>query len=336
MNNFKPKVSVLMITYNHEQYVEQAIRSVMMQETDFDYELIIGEDCSTDRTREIVLRIKKEYPDRIKILLQEQNVGMIQNLADVYHAAQGEFLALLEGDDYWTSPRKLQIQSEYLDKHPNCSLCFHSAIVVFEGENSRRSYTIAPPPFHVVSFENWMLHRSQQRSYIATASLFFRCPYEQIPAWFYHLKAAGDWPLVVWIMCRGGTLDFINSAKPMSAYRKHPGGVTQKNSVKGSKIRLRRLEEDLQDHFHVIRQLDRRQKKWLCFRIQQLHMAIATEHIANGSFLRVVSHIFRALQFAPTLSRAQVMELLKTYLYFHKPNMLLFLRSCKHFFGVTS
>ncbi len=119
-----PKVSVLMITYNHEQYIEQAVRSVMMQETDFDYELVIGEDCSTDRTREIVLRLKEEFPDKIRLLLPEKNLGMIPNFVATYEACRGEYIALCEGDDYWTHPKKLQIQVDYM-KGSECRMCFH-------------------------------------------------------------------------------------------------------------------------------------------------------------------------------------------------------------------
>jgi acetyltransferase-like isoleucine patch superfamily enzyme len=82
MDNMKPIVSVLMITYNHEKYIAQAIDSVLMQKSNFDYEIVIGEDCSTDRTRGIILEYKAKYTDKIKLLLKEKNVGMMQNFID--------------------------------------------------------------------------------------------------------------------------------------------------------------------------------------------------------------------------------------------------------------
>ena len=96
------KVSVAMITYNHERFIAQAIESVLMQQTDFAVELVIGEDCSTDKTRAIVCAYGERYPERIRLLLPERNQGMIPNFVATMNACQGQYIALLEGDDYWT------------------------------------------------------------------------------------------------------------------------------------------------------------------------------------------------------------------------------------------
>lgn len=122
MDNMKTIVSVLMITYNHEKYIAQAIDSVLMQKINLDYEIVIGEDCSIDKTREIVLEYKSKYPDKIKLLLQEKNVGMMQNFIDTLKACTGKFIALLEGDDYWTDPYKLQKQVNFLESRPDYGL----------------------------------------------------------------------------------------------------------------------------------------------------------------------------------------------------------------------
>ena len=122
MNKSNILVSVCMITYNHEKYIAQAIDSVIMQKTNFDYEIVIGEDCSTDRTREIVLEYKTKHPDKIKLLLQEKNVGMMQNFIDTLKACSGKYIALLEGDDYWTDPNKLQKQVDFLEVNTEYAL----------------------------------------------------------------------------------------------------------------------------------------------------------------------------------------------------------------------
>src|SRR5512133_148878 len=119
------KVSVLVMTYNHEKFIQQALDSVAMQATNFDYEILISEDCSTDRTREIVLEFQKEHPDKVRLLLSKTNVHSNQVVVRGIRAAQGQYLAMLDGDDYWTSPTKLQKQADFLDGHPECSLCFH-------------------------------------------------------------------------------------------------------------------------------------------------------------------------------------------------------------------
>ena len=121
------KLSVMTVSYNQAEYVEQALESALKQEADFDWELVIGDDCSTDGTREIVRRHADMHPDRVRLVEHESRLGMHANIMATYHACVGEYVAVLEGDDYWTSPHKLQRQAEFLDSHPDCVLCFHRA-----------------------------------------------------------------------------------------------------------------------------------------------------------------------------------------------------------------
>ncbi len=121
-----PLVSVAMITYNHEPYIRQALDSVLMQEVDFDYEIVIGEDKSTDRTREIVIEYQQRHPDKIRLRLARENLyskGLKTPGVLVRAACRGQYIALLEGDDYWTDLRKLQKQVEIFRKHPDCIFC---------------------------------------------------------------------------------------------------------------------------------------------------------------------------------------------------------------------
>src|SRR5271167_3774085 len=102
------KLSVMMITYNHEGFIAQAIESVLAQRVNFDYEIVVGEDCSTDRTRDILMDFHRQYPDRIVPLLRNQNIGAMRNAEATLAACRGQYLALIEGDDYWTCEDKLQ------------------------------------------------------------------------------------------------------------------------------------------------------------------------------------------------------------------------------------
>jgi len=108
------EVSVLVTTYNHERYIAQALDSVLMQETDFDYEIVILEDCSTDATREIILAYQKRHPDKIRLRLAAQNQCSNKPFAEEFQASSSPYIAMLDGDDYWTSPEKLQKQVEFL------------------------------------------------------------------------------------------------------------------------------------------------------------------------------------------------------------------------------
>jgi len=117
-----PIVSVKMITYNHEPYIAQAIEGVVKQETEYPFELIIGEDCSTDGTREIVLDYQRKYPDIIRVVISDKNVGIKKNGRRTSKLCRGKYKAWCEGDDYWHHSKKLQKQVDYLEAHPEVGL----------------------------------------------------------------------------------------------------------------------------------------------------------------------------------------------------------------------
>lgn len=118
------KVSVLMPSYNHEPFIAQAIESFLSQQCDFETELLIGDDCSTDNTLQIAKKYQLQYPEKIKLIAHAENQGLLKNYKSLIEKAQGEYLAILESDDYWTYDRKLQEQVDYLDAHPACGISF--------------------------------------------------------------------------------------------------------------------------------------------------------------------------------------------------------------------
>lgn len=132
MDSLEVKVSVMMVTYNHEKYLEEAILSVINQNVDFRYELLIGEDCSTDHTREIAVKYQRLYPKIIRLILHNKNVGALKNEADLRKKCRGQYIAVLEGDDYWTNMDKLRRQVEFLDSHPKYIGVTHNVDVLDE------------------------------------------------------------------------------------------------------------------------------------------------------------------------------------------------------------
>ena len=120
-----PLLSIVTITYNHEPFIAKTIEGVLMQQVKFPIELIIAEDCSTDGTRAICQRYAEEYPDLIRLITSESNVGAIPNERRAMLAARGKYIAFCEGDDYWTDPLKLQKQVDFLESHPDYSVTFH-------------------------------------------------------------------------------------------------------------------------------------------------------------------------------------------------------------------
>ncbi|MBM3299903.1 MAG: glycosyltransferase, partial [Deltaproteobacteria bacterium] len=114
----EPLASVLMITYNHRPYIAQAIECALNQQTDFPFEIVIGEDCSTDGTREIVFEYQRKHPDVIRVLTSDRNLGPMHNFLRTFDACTGKYVAICEGDDYWHHPEKLKMQVDFLESHP--------------------------------------------------------------------------------------------------------------------------------------------------------------------------------------------------------------------------
>ncbi|MCR4907841.1 MAG: glycosyltransferase [Lachnospiraceae bacterium] len=129
----KPLLSVALITYNHGPYIRQCLESILAQETDFDFEIVAGEDFSTDNTREILDEFKARFPEKIRLLYREKNLGRpTLNVYQTSMACRGEFIAYIEGDDFWTDVHKLQTQADFLTEHPEYAAVTHSAVLVDE------------------------------------------------------------------------------------------------------------------------------------------------------------------------------------------------------------
>jgi glycosyltransferase involved in cell wall biosynthesis len=136
-----PLASVCMVTYNHEPYIAQAIEGALHQETDFPFEIVVGEDCSTDRTGDIVAQLQREHPDTVRVTTSSQNVGSCANNLRTERACRGEFVAYCEGDDYWHDPRKLQKQVAFLRANPSYGL-IHSDVNVEFVETGRLIHAV--------------------------------------------------------------------------------------------------------------------------------------------------------------------------------------------------
>lgn len=128
-------LSVIMTVYNHEAYIKKAIDSLLMQKIDFTYEVLIGEDCSTDGSRQIISQMEETLPECVHIYYREKNLGMYGNFTDLCSQAKGRYMIILEGDDYWMYECKLQWQVDYLNQHPEILAVAHNTIVVDENNN---------------------------------------------------------------------------------------------------------------------------------------------------------------------------------------------------------
>jgi glycosyltransferase involved in cell wall biosynthesis len=129
------KVSICSITYNHEKYISQAIESWLQQETNFEFEIVIGEDGSKDNTRAIISKYIEQYAERIKMISSQENVGMLGNFLRTIEACNGDFIAICEGDDYWIDNKKLQKQIDFLESNSDYGMISGDIVLVDENDN---------------------------------------------------------------------------------------------------------------------------------------------------------------------------------------------------------
>jgi glycosyltransferase involved in cell wall biosynthesis len=210
------EVSVLLSTYNQEKYIAQALESVLMQETDFDYEIVVLEDYSTDATREIVLAYQKQHPDKIRVRLAARNECSNKPFVEEFQAAASQYIAMLDGDDYWTSPKKLQTQVEFLRSHPECALCFHNALRIYEDQGRAQIRYNPSNQKRICAIEDiW------ESNFIAGCTPMIRKDVlRTFPEW-YHSLLWGDWSL--YILCaQHGKIGYIDEI--LGVYRIHSQG----------------------------------------------------------------------------------------------------------------
>src|ERR1051325_3878074 len=220
----QPKVSVLITTYNQENLITQTVDSVLMQIVDFDYEIVIGEDASSDRTREIVMELARQYPEKIRVLLRDPEVANRErhlagkmNFLQALQSCRGEYVAVLDGDDYFTSPHKLQKQVDFLNAHPECIICFHNVRAVYEEAGKEAENLLPDDQAEITDIEQLLWG-----NFIPSCSIMYRrLPLVQIPDWFLTTKI-GDWPLNI-LKAQYGKIGYLNEV--MAAYRVHTAGA---------------------------------------------------------------------------------------------------------------
>ena len=213
------KASVIVITYNHERFIRQALDSVLAQQTSFDFEVIVSEDCSTDTTREIVIDYARRYPERIRTIFSESNVHSPWVVERAVREARGEYINLIDGDDYWTSPYKLQKQVEFMNSHPEFTLTWHACVYV-DAEGNLCAQQPVPVTHAVWSLQEMLVQYPMETS----AVMMRRELIADLPQW-YRNGPAGDFAL--WAMCmQHGPAGYFDEC--LSAYRIHSESLGMK------------------------------------------------------------------------------------------------------------
>ncbi|MDP3168457.1 MAG: glycosyltransferase [Hydrogenophaga sp.] len=215
MQSDAAKLSVCMITYNHAEFVEQAIQSVFSQVTDFPIELVICDDASSDNTAAIIRSMSPPAHVAIKLCLRESNVGMLQNFSSAIEMCSGRYIALLEGDDYWISSEKLQKQVDFLDSNLEFAICYHPA-KIDSGAGELKDDLV----LRVRDVSD--IYELANGNYMHTCSVVFRSKlFDDFPPQFYQ-STVGDYFLHM-LNAQYGKIKCIPLA--MGVYRVHAGGV---------------------------------------------------------------------------------------------------------------
>lgn len=247
-------VSVIIVSYNQKKFIAKAIESVLDQTADFEFEIIITDDHSTDGTIEIINRYQAKNDTIISVIESATNAGPYKNGLQGYKAAKGKYIIWIDGDDYWDYKSKLQIQTDFLETNDDYVGCFHDARIVYEKDESGKSTNQSQGEFKFYSqfnqykseFSPWHLIK---RNLIPTASLLFRngINLENISG-FKNGELSLNWALHLSII-KNSKLKYFN--EPWSVYNDHPNGISKKRTLidfKQANVNI--LKELLEDPFY--------------------------------------------------------------------------------------
>lgn len=279
-------VSIFLLTYNQEQFIAQTINSILMQKTNFNFQIVIGEDCSTDGTRSICKTFAEKYSNKIKLLpALEKNIGLIANYMRTIKACEGKYIAICDGDDYWIDENKLQKQVSFLEDNPNYSIVYSKLKKLFPDgtfkESIQRKLKQAGD-FDDLVFEN----------VIPSVTVLFRNRQNisAVPTWITNFPY-GDWPTYLWILKDGGKIHFMDEIT--AVYRMHIGVSAQvrKSSSNTLLVNLGILKCIWNDSgFH--------HKKSIVLRaIQKLEVGLMTSYNREKQYLKALKqYIFNLRQ----------------------------------------
>jgi len=301
----EPLVSVLMLAYNHEEFIVQAIESILSQQCGFSFELVIGEDCSTDRTEAICREHQARCPGRIRLVTSEANVGMHRNFARIWCRARGRYVALCEGDDYWTDPHKLAKQVAMLEAKPAFSFCGTLTRKVRQGEDCTwvDAGSVGPP----VVKEAYGLTDLIPSYSFHTSSVLIRKAMVRFPRWLWDVYCV-DRPL--YLLCaEQGPVCLLPEFT--SVYRLHEGGIW------GLRDQSVKAERSIRLFTAIARHLGGRYRRSVRQALGGILWGYASESLLDGERRTARRLAWRALATAwprlPAGSRRIAKVLLKSY-----------------------
>lgn len=284
------KISVCIVTYNHQSFIEDCLTSILNQIVNFPIEIIVGDDASCDETPNKIMDLYKKFPDKIIPVLRKKNIGGHKNFIDVFERAQGKYIAYCEGDDYWNEPNKLQRQFDLLESNPKINLAFHPALEIDMCGKKKIGRTVKSKD-NLVSVNAVVVGGG---GFMHSSSLFIRrealIPF---PPWFKGPLVIGDALVQIMASYPAGALF---TPEPMSTYRRFvPNSMTTTNKRRGSWERIKRMEK-IQENYATLSEylghrLTKEINKYFCYR----YFKVSLIAVRDGEFISAVRSAFRSI-----------------------------------------
>ncbi len=213
----KMMVSIIVLSYNHEKFICQALESILMQKVNFNYEILVGDDASTDRTQNILKEYEERYPEKFRVFYRKDNLGATKNSYELLTNAKGKYLATCEGDDFWTDPNKLQLQVDFLESHPEYIGCTHKFTIVDENnklvKNQKLNWIKHKKIFSIKDFDGIRL--PGQTATFVRKNIFLN-PQHDYSIFYKANPMIGDRTMILFYLLQG---DIFCLPRNMSCYR---------------------------------------------------------------------------------------------------------------------
>jgi len=277
-----PLVSVVLITYNHAAFIRQALDGILMQEGAFEMEVVVGNDCSTDGTTAIIADYVALYPGVFRLLSHETNLGMHKNVDRSLAASRGSYVAIIEGDDYWSDTQKLARQVAFLEANLDFSFCFHNAMVIYEDGSGRANH----PMTNIHKLE-YSLADITHGWNIATASVMYRNGLlPRMPDWVYEGTASD---LVIFIfLAQRGRVGYL--PQMMSVYRIN-NGVTRTGQQERHMLGIVRMHKNLDCYLKF------RYRRNFIAKFAEDYFILAGLTLASGERSKARRYLLRAIRY---------------------------------------
>ncbi len=296
----KIKLSVCITSYNQARYIEEALDSVINQKCDFDFEIVIGDDASSDGTQEILRDYQRRYPDLIRIYLNSRNIGYLQNLDRTNREGRGEYIAIFDGDDIML-PGKLQRQVCFLDMNPDCVLLGHRARA-FLSDTGKTLHYIEP---HVIKRRYSIEDLMKYGSFFANGSKMFRKSAYPEKGLNKKIQFIADWHMTLEIALNG-TLAYLDET--LMDYRVHRESIMRRIKGKEHFEDIKRIVEDFSERF------DGRYDRYFSRQMAYAHMIKGIEEMESGERKSAIVSFLKSIQSQPFYYRHQYLYLMLSFL----------------------